>query len=102
MKSGEAVPIQGGARMTGKIAGMQVAFLNIQADHLDVFDDHDVPRRNVGFESGLVNAANRVRRGIGAAVLEGLADRDVRTRRARQLRAPELRESLRPAHPLLA
>ena len=36
---GESVPIQGGARLTGKMAGMQVALLAIQADFLDVFDD---------------------------------------------------------------
>ena len=36
---GESVPIPGGARLTGKMAGMQVGFLAIQANHLDVFDD---------------------------------------------------------------
>ena len=36
---GESVPIQGGARLSGKMAGMQVGFLAIQAKHLDVFDD---------------------------------------------------------------
>ena len=35
---GESVPIQGGARLTGKMAGMQVALLAIQADSLNVFD----------------------------------------------------------------
>ena len=39
LSGGEAVPIQGGARMTGKLAGMQVALLGIQASHLDAFDD---------------------------------------------------------------
>ena len=29
---GDAVPIVGGARLTGKLAGMQVGFLNIQAN----------------------------------------------------------------------
>ncbi len=39
LSSGTAVPIQAGARLTGKVGGMQLGFLNIQANHLDVFDE---------------------------------------------------------------
>ena len=38
LASGNEVPIQAGARMTGKIGGLQVGVLNIQADNLDIFD----------------------------------------------------------------
>ena len=38
LASGNEVPIQAGARLTGKIGGLQVGFLNIQADDLDIFD----------------------------------------------------------------
>lgn len=39
LAGGSLVPIQAGARLTGKVAGMQVGLLNIQAQHLDVFDE---------------------------------------------------------------
>ncbi len=38
LASGREVPIRAGARLTGRIAGMQVGLLNIQTDHLDVVD----------------------------------------------------------------
>jgi len=39
LSSGEEIPINAGVRLTGKIAGMQVGFLNIQARHVDLFDN---------------------------------------------------------------
>ncbi len=39
LAAGEAVPIQAGARLTGKLAGMQIGYLMIQAAPLDLFDD---------------------------------------------------------------
>ena len=66
---GESVPIQGGARLTGKMAGMQVGFLAIQANHLDVFDDdigEDVrvePPNNFGVVRLFQEFENRTRVG---------------------------------------
>lgn len=39
LSSGTEIPIQGGARLTGKVSGMQIGVLNIQANHLDLFDE---------------------------------------------------------------
>lgn len=69
LESGEAVPIQAGARLTGKLAGVQVAFLNIQADHLDVFDDESgedvriTPPNNFGAVRLFQEFENRTRIG---------------------------------------
>ena len=37
--SGREVPIQAGARLTGKVGDYQLGVLNIQTDHLNVFDE---------------------------------------------------------------
>ena len=69
LSGGESVPIQGGARLTGKMAGMQVGFLAIQANHLDVFDDElgeDVrvePPNNFGVVRLFQEFENRTRVG---------------------------------------
>ena len=66
---GESVPIQGGARLSGKMAGMQVGFLAIQSTHLDVFDDdvgEDVrvePPNNFGVVRLFQEFENRTRVG---------------------------------------
>jgi len=38
LSGGREVPIQAGARLTGRLAGMRVGLLNIQANHLDLYD----------------------------------------------------------------
>ncbi len=69
LSSGEEVPIDAGVRLTGKIAGMQVGFLNIQARHLDLFDDglgEDVrvePANNFGVVRLFQEFENRTRLG---------------------------------------
>jgi hypothetical protein len=65
---GESVPIMGGARLTGKMAGMQIGLLAIQADYLDVFDDEigeDVrePPNNFGVVRLFQEFENRTRVG---------------------------------------
>ena len=39
LASGTEVPIQAGARLTGKLAGLQIGFLNIQTDDVVTIDD---------------------------------------------------------------
>ncbi len=39
LASGSEVPLRAGARISGKAGGLQVGFLNIQAGHLDAFDE---------------------------------------------------------------
>lgn len=39
LASGSEVPIQGGARLTGKVAGLQIGLLNIQTDDLSLLDE---------------------------------------------------------------
>jgi hypothetical protein len=66
---GDSVPIQAGARMTGKMGGMQVGFLNIQAEHVDLFDEEtgeDVrvePPNNFGVVRVFQEFENRTRFG---------------------------------------
>lgn len=66
---GNAVPIQGGARLTGKMAGVQVGFLNIQADHLDLYDEEIgesvrvEPKNNFGVVRAFQEFRNRTRVG---------------------------------------
>ena len=67
--SGQEVPIMGGARLTGKVAGMQVALLNIQTDDLTMFDDESgvtetiSPRNNYGVLRVFREGENRSRIG---------------------------------------
>ena len=69
LSSGEEVPILGGARMTGKVGGMQVGFLNVQSRDLQVFDDdvgEDVevePNTNFGVVRLFQEFENRTRLG---------------------------------------
>lgn len=66
---GESVPIAGGARLTGKIGGVQVGFLGIQANELQIFDDEteqDVraaPPNNFGVVRVFQEFENRTRVG---------------------------------------
>jgi hypothetical protein len=66
---GNEVPIQAGARLTGKVAGMQVGFLNIQANHLDLLDEdlgEEVrvePKNNFGVVRLFQEFENRTRIG---------------------------------------
>jgi hypothetical protein len=66
---GTEVPIQGGARMTGKLAGMQVGLLAIQANYLDQYDEElgenirVEPRNNFGVVRLFQEFQNRTRVG---------------------------------------
>ncbi len=69
LSAGEEVPMLGGARMTGKIGGMQVGFLNVQSRDLQLFDDdagEDVevePNTNFGVVRLFQEFENRTRVG---------------------------------------
>lgn len=45
IQSGQAVPLQGGGRVTGKMGNYTVGLLNLQADELSVRDDSGAPVR---------------------------------------------------------
>ncbi len=66
---GSEVPILAGARLTGKVGGLQVAALNIQTDDLHQFDPVDSmdveisPRNNFGVVRVFQEFANRSRLG---------------------------------------
>ncbi|HSM05232.1 MAG TPA: DUF5916 domain-containing protein [Longimicrobiales bacterium] len=67
--SGQEVPIMGGARLSGKVAGFQVGLLDIQTDDLDVLDPElgttelVSPRNNFGVLRVFREFANRTRLG---------------------------------------
>ena len=69
LHEGSEVPIQAGARLTGKMAGMQVGFLNIQANHLDLYDEdlgqevRAEPKNNFGVVRLFQEFENRTRLG---------------------------------------
>ena len=69
LTGGRVVPIQGGSRLTGRLGGVQIGLLNIQTDHLDVFDPTlgtDVrvaPANNSGVVRAFKELGNRTRLG---------------------------------------
>jgi len=68
LQSGTAVPILGGARLSGRVAGLQIGVLNIQTEALDVGDPLGVPLRlappnNFGVARVVKEYANRTQLG---------------------------------------
>ena len=67
--NGVLIPIQGGARLTGKARGMNIGFLNMQTDHVG-----KTPQNN--FTAARVNKDLRNRSSLGAMFVnrEGIGD----------------------------
>ena len=80
LASGREVPIHAGARLTGKVGGLQIGFLNIQTGDLDVIDpdsglrDQIAPANNFGVARIYQELGNRTQ--VGGILVSRLNTRD--------------------------